>query len=117
GIPSDHATFWAVKRGGVSSGCLRLPLGHVWEMRHIFPVQNEKMVQVHFFGNDPRDFDVYDIDGDGDLELMGVEYLISYGLQGTGGLAKREGANLEIGAEGKLSFYHSLYGTRSVFSL
>src|SRR5690606_5245346 len=51
GIQPDHTTFWSVKRGGVSSGCLRLAAGHAWELRHIFPVEDAKMAQVHFFGN------------------------------------------------------------------
>lgn len=114
-IPSDHNTLWSVKRGRVSSGCARLPLGHIWEMRHIFPVENEKMKQVYFFGNNSEDFDVYDINGDGQLEVIGVEYLISYGLQGASGLAKREGTGFEINSDRKLDFYLDLYGSRDVF--
>lgn len=115
GINSAHDTLWAVKRGGVSHGCLRLPAGHVWELRQIFPVENSKMTQIPFFGNNSTDFDVYDIDGDGQPEVMGVQYLISYGLQGTGGLARREGQNFEVNADRKLEFYEDLYGARNVF--
>lgn len=115
GISQTHNTLWAVKRGGVSHGCLRLPAGHVWELRQIFPVENEKMIQIPFFGNNSGDFDVYDIDGDGTLEVMGVQYLISYGLQGTSGLARREGSGFEINSDKKLDFYKDLYGSRNVF--
>src|SRR5690606_18463326 len=112
-----HNTLWSVKRGGVSHGCLRLPLGHIWEMRHIFPVENEKMTRIHFFGNSPQDFDLYDVDGNGQPEVMGVEYMISYDLKGASGLSKREGANLEIETKDKLSFYGRLYGSKNVFTL
>lgn len=115
GINSSHNTLWAVKRGGVSHGCLRLPAGHVWELRQIFPVENSKMTQVSFYGNNSGDFDVYDIDGDGTAEVMGVQYLISYGLQGSNGLARREGQGFEVNADKKLEFYQDLYGARNVF--
>ncbi len=117
GIEAKHNTLWAVKRGGVSHGCLRLPLGHLWEMRQIFPVENAKMTKIHFFGSNAQDFDVYDINGDGRLEVMGVQYMISYGLKGTDELARREGTGLEINSNRKRSFYTSLYGERSIFSV
>lgn len=116
-IRAEYNQFWSVKRGGVSSGCLRLPLGHVWEMRHIFPVENEKMKQVFFFGNNSQDFDLYDVDGDGTPEIMGVEYQISYDLRGASGLDKREGANLEVSPEAKEAFYKNLYGGKNVFEV
>lgn len=115
GIQPAHNTLWAVKRGGVSHGCLRLPLGHVWEFRQILPVENSKMTKVMFFGNNSQDFDVYDVDGDGTPEVMGVQYMISYGMQGAGGLARREGAGLEINADRKVEFYRNLYGAKNVF--
>jgi hypothetical protein len=115
-LPEHHGTFWSVKRGGVSHGCSRLPLGHVWEMRHLFPVADAKMTQIYYFGSDPRDFDVYDIDGDGDSEVMGVEYMISYGLREADGLGSREGTDLEIGSQQKFAFYQRLYGATNVFT-
>jgi len=115
GIPESHSTLWSVKRGGVSHGCSRLPVGHLWEMRQIFPVENSKMTQIPFFGSHPQDFDLYDVDGDGTPEIMGVEYFISYGLQGASGLANREGADLEINKEKRLEFYTDLYGKKNVF--
>ncbi len=116
GINETHSTLWSVMRGGVSHGCSRLSLGHVWEMRHIFPVENEKMTQVYFFGNNPQDFDVYDVDGNGSPEVMGVEYMISYNVKGSSGLARREGADLKISKEDKLNFYSDLYGAENVFT-
>ncbi len=116
-LPESHTTFWSVKRGGVSHGCARLPLGHVWEMRHIFPVENSQMTKIPFFGNHPQDFDVFDIDGDGSPEVMGVEYFISYDLKGNGGVDRREGANLEINPNSRQDFYRNLYGVNGVYTL
>lgn len=117
GIQNNHDTLWAVKRGDVSHGCLRLALGHLWEMRQIFPVESKKMSQIYFFGNQAQDFDVFDIDGDGKLEVMGVQYFISYGLKGTDDATRREGANLQINGDKQREFYEDLYGVRgSVFT-
>lgn len=113
--PLEHTQLWAVKRGGVSSGCLRLSLGHIWEMRHIMPVENEKMKQVYFFGNNSTDFDLYDINGDGDLEIMGVEYQITYDTKGSSGLDKREGEELMLTADSRDAYYKGLYGSENVF--
>jgi hypothetical protein len=116
-IDLKHNTLWAVKRGGVSHGCLRLPAGHVWELRQILPVENAKMNQVSFFGNNSEDFDLYDINGDGTPEVMGVQYLISYGLKGADDIARREGTNFEINDTKKLEFYNNLYGSRNIFEV
>lgn len=113
--PQEHTQLWAVKRGGVSSGCLRLSLGHVWEMRHIMPVENEKMKQVYFFGNNSQDFDVYDINGDGNLEVIGLEYQITYDTKGSSGLDKREGEELLLSADSREAYYNGLYGSKNVF--
>lgn len=115
GIPSRHTTFWPVKRGGVSHGCSRLPLGHIWEMRQIFPVENASLTKIYYFGNNSTDFDVFDVDGDGTLEVMGVKYYIEYNLQGSSGLAKREGEDLELNSETE-KFFKRLYGSRGVLS-
>jgi hypothetical protein len=114
-INPKHATYWPVKRGRVSHGCARLPLGHVWEMRGIFPVQNKLMKQVYYFGNDSRDFDVFDINGDGSLEVMGVKYYIQFNLKGASGLAKREGQGLNLN-KNITKYFKSLYGQNKVFA-
>jgi len=115
GLSANHTSLWAVKRGAVSHGCSRLPLGHVWEFRHLLPVTNEKMVQVYYFGNMSQDFDLYDIDGDGKLEVMGVEYFLSYDLKGSSGLSSREGRGLEISKDNRVAFYTKLFGAKQVF--
>lgn len=114
-VPASHSEMWLVKRGGVSHGCLRLPAGHVWEMRQILPVEDSKMVQVNFFGNSSQDFDIYDIDGNGQPELMGVDYLVNYDAKGA-----REVGAIETNVDspqGKLDFYTRLYGAKNVFTL
>jgi hypothetical protein len=114
-VPASHSQMWLVKRGGVSHGCLRLPAGHVWEMRQILPVEDAKMVQVNFFGNSSTDFDIYDIDGNGSPELMGVDYLVNYDARGA-----REVGAIETNVDspgGKLDFYKRLYGANGVFTL
>lgn len=116
-IPANHETLWAVMRGGVSHGCSRLASGHAWEMRNILPNQNSVATKVNTFMSDPRDFDVYDIDGDGNPEIMGVKYSISYGTQAASGLANREGKDLDIAERGKAKFYTSLYGAKNVFTI
>lgn len=110
-IPNSHGAFWSVKRGGVSSGCLRLPLGHVWELRNIMPVENSKMKQVYWFGNNSSDFDVYDLTGEGNPAVMGVQYYISYELKGASGLDKREGQGLEASAN-LIDYYTQLFGQK-----
>lgn len=113
-VSSSHDSMWLVKRGGVSHGCLRLPAGHVWELRQILPVEDAKMVQVNFFGNSSTDFDIYDIDGNGTPELMGVDYLVNYNAKGA-----REVGAIETNVdspEGKFDFYKRLYGSVGVFT-
>lgn len=114
-IRDGHTRWGAVKRGGVSHGCLRLPIGSVWELRHILPVQNEVATQVNFFGNASKDFDVFDINGDGQFEVMGVQYMVKYSVKGTSGLERREGGELSMTVDRKLEFYEPLYGKKNVF--
>ncbi len=115
-IPEHHAHFWAVKRGRVSHGCNRMSAGHVWEIRNIFPVENGRATQVYYFGNDPKDFDLFDINGDGQPEVMGVTYYISYNAKGTSWAGKREGANLDVDVRGTEKFYKGLLGAENVFT-
>ncbi len=107
GIAENHRAFNTVKRGAVSHGCLRMPPGQVWEMRHIFPVQNSVATQVYFF-------DVYDVDGNGTLEVMGVEYFISYSKSVSN---DREGGKLDVSDDKRLEFYSNLYGKNGVFTV
>ncbi|MCO5112559.1 MAG: hypothetical protein M9899_00130 [Bdellovibrionaceae bacterium] len=112
-IPGSHAAFWSVKRGGVSHGCLRLPIGHVWELRQSMPVENDKMKKVFWFGNSSADFDIYDLTGEGNPVAVGVTYYITYSLKGSSGLDKREGQGLEASVD-LIDYYSKLFG-KNVF--
>jgi len=73
------------------------------------------MKGVYWFGNDSRDFDLYDISGDGTKEVMGSKYYIQYGLKGSSGLAKREGQGLTLN-ENISAYYTDLYGRKNIFA-
>ncbi len=114
-IPEDYQFVWVVSRGPVSSGCVRMSTGHLWEVRHIFPSSPERMKELHYFGNRSADYDVFDIDGNGTPEVMGSEYYVAYSLQGPSGDAKRKGKNFSIAKVTKDEFFSYLYGQRGQF--
>lgn len=70
--------LWIVGRGPTSHGCTRLPSGHMTELRHIAPTASEALVRVKNFRNRPECFDVFDLEGDGRAEAMGVQYYLAY---------------------------------------
>ncbi|MBT3236281.1 MAG: L,D-transpeptidase [Bdellovibrionales bacterium] len=104
GIPTEFDTLWAVSRGRVSHGCIRMAAGHIWEVRHIFPAESEATTKLRWLGSDSRDYDVFDIDGDGKDEVMGVDYLIGYSFK------DRVGTGLIGASFDRQLFYRSLYG-------
>lgn len=110
-VDRSYDFAWFVSRGPVSSGCIRAAAGHVWEIREIFPSDADAMTQVVYSGNKSADFDVYDIDGDGKLEVIGVDYIISYSLKGPSGDSKRKGKTFNMDEITKDGFYASLYGS------
>ena len=120
-IPEDYQFLWAVSRGPVSSGCVRMATGHLWEMRHVFPAHPERMKELLYFGNHSADYDLFDIDGNGTPEVMGSEYYVAYSLQGPSGDAKRKGKNFSLAdadkADFKADFYKLLYGEKGQFQL
>jgi hypothetical protein len=81
GIRSPKRNFqnlWIISRGPVSHGCTRLASGHMSELRHILPSASETIERVTYFRNLPFAYDVFDIDGDGTPEVMGVKYFLAY---------------------------------------
>lgn len=74
----NYQNLWVGSRGPASHGCTRLPSGHMSEMRDALPSTSEDMVGVSNFRNKPQCFDLFDIDGDGQVEVMGVQYYIAY---------------------------------------
>lgn len=111
-IPATNDTLWIVSRGGVSHGCTRMAAGHVLEVRSIFPSDAKRMRQVNYFANQSTDYDLFDIDGDGHLEVMGVQYYLAYAIGGDEGEAYREGAGLIPESLNREAFLNNLYGQK-----
>jgi len=70
--------LWIVSRGPVSHGCTRLAAGHILEMRHILPSRSEDLEKVVTFRTLPQCYDLFDIDGDGKTEVMGVKFYLAF---------------------------------------
>jgi hypothetical protein len=70
--------LWVVGRGPTSHGCTRLPSGHMSELRHVAPSESDTLTKVVHFRNLPQCYDVFDVDGDGRDEAMGVQYYLAY---------------------------------------
>jgi hypothetical protein len=105
--------LWIVARGPASHGCTRLPSGHMSELRQIVPSEPEGLVRVKHFRNLPQCHDVFDLRGDGNPAVMGVQYYLAYKSDEHTPVRafvsnRREpfyrwlyGSNIEIGAVGK----------------
>ena len=116
-IPEKYQFLWVVSRGPVSHGCIRLSVGHVWENRHVFPASPARLKEMLYFGNHSADYDVFDIDGNGEAEVMGTQYYIAYSVKGKSGDSRRKGKNFSVADINKNEFYANLYGSRDQFVL
>ncbi len=114
-IAQDLKNIWLVARGGVSHGCIRLAAGHALEIRNILPSMPEKIMEVFYHGNLSTDYDVFDVDGDGQAEVMGVEYYVNYSLAGGEGEARYTAKSLSPDSFKKEEFYKNLYGANGQF--
>lgn len=76
GKPYDN--LWIISRGPTSHGCTRLASGHMSELRQIVPSESDVLTRVQTYRNHPGCYDVFDIDGDGTDEVMGVQYYLAY---------------------------------------
>jgi hypothetical protein len=65
-------------RGTVSHGCTRLGSGHLAELREFLPSTSDAMKGIVHYRNLSECYDVFDRKGDGDLEVMGVQYYIAF---------------------------------------
>jgi hypothetical protein len=74
----NYQNLWIASRGPTSHGCTRLPSGHMSELRDALPSSSEGLEGVPNFRNKPECYDVFDIDGDGREEVMGVQYYLAY---------------------------------------
>ena len=73
--------LWLLSRGPMSSGCTHLNAGHISELRQLMPSDTQKLYEIDVFLNRSYDYDVFDIDGDLEPEVMGVKYYIAYSLR------------------------------------
>ncbi len=81
GIRDPNKPFtnlWIVSRGPVSHGCTRLAAGHMLEMRSILPSRSEDLEKIVTFRNLPQCYDIFDVNGDGIVEVIGVKYFLAY---------------------------------------
>ena len=65
-------------RGPVSHGCTRLDNGHLAEFREMLPSTSAAMQGIVTYRNVPHCYDVFDPKGDGDEQVMGVQYYIAF---------------------------------------
>lgn len=77
-----YRRLWLVSRGPMSHGCTHVNAGHIQEMRQMFPSREEDLAKVVTYRNKSNLFDVFDINGDGTPEVMGVKYYHVYTLRG-----------------------------------
>lgn len=111
-IPKEHNNLWVVARGGVSNGCTRMAAGHIHEVRHVFPSRPSELKKLIYNGSHSSDYDLYDIDGTGQLRVMGVNYQIAYALAAGSGAGYREGNGFIDEALKRMPFYNLLYGKK-----
>ena len=72
--------LWLLSRGPISHGCTHINGGHILELRQLLPAETKEIYKVIFFLNKSCLFDVFDIDGDFEPEVMGVRYYVAYSL-------------------------------------
>jgi len=65
-------------RGPVSHGCTRLNNGHLTELREMLPSTSDGMLGIVQYRNPSQCYDVFDPKGDGDDQVMGVQYYIAF---------------------------------------
>jgi hypothetical protein len=73
--------LFLLSRGPMSHGCTHLNIGHILELRQMLPTDPDQLAQVDLFLNKSTLYDVFDIDGDFQPEVMGVRYFIAYALK------------------------------------
>ncbi len=106
GIREDgkpYRRLWLLSRGPMSHGCTHVNAGHISELREILPAEPDRMDDVDTFINKSPLFDVFDIDGDLEPEVMGVRYFVAYSLH------NKRPHKLRAPTE-RRAFYDWLYG-------
>ena len=77
----QYEYLWLLSRGPMSHGCTHLNAGHISELRQLLPAESDQLDQVDLYYNTSILYDVFDIDGDFEPEVMGVRYFIAYSLK------------------------------------
>ncbi len=65
-------------RGPVSHGCTRLSSGHLTELREMLPSTSDGMRGIVHYRNLSHCYDVFDLKGDGNVQVMGVQYYFAF---------------------------------------
>lgn len=100
---ADGKTYlWLLSRGPMSHGCTHMTTGHIAELRQVLPSDTQKLYSVDAFYNRSYDYDVFDVDGDLEPEVMGVRYFIAYSL------SHKKPYRLRVKDE-RLAYYDWLY--------
>jgi hypothetical protein len=73
-----YQNLWISSRGPTSHGCTRLGSGHMSELRQVVPSESDDLERIATFRSLPQCYDVFDIQGDGAPEVMGVQYYLAY---------------------------------------
>lgn len=95
-------------RGPVSHGCTRMSPGHLSEFREMLPSTSDGMKGIKAFLNLSQCYDIFDIDGDGTEEAMGVQYYIAF-------KGKSRVANKIWAQNNRKDFYDWLYSDEIVY--
>ena len=96
-------------RGPVSHGCTRMSSGHLVEFREELPSTSDGMKGIRVFMNKSQCYDIYDVDGDGTEEAMGVQYYIAF-------QAKSRVADKIWAQNDRKVFYDWLYNDDIIYS-
>lgn len=73
--------LWLLSRGPMSHGCTHVNAGHIAELRQLLPPNTTELASVDVYYNQSPYYDVFDVDGDGTPEVMGVAYFVAYALR------------------------------------
>ncbi len=98
-----YQNLWIISRGPTSHGCTRLGSGHMTELRQIVPSESNILERIATFRSLPQCYDVFDIQGDGSPQVMGVQYYLAY--------KNRDHTPIRSYVTNRRApFYHWLYG-------
>ena len=76
GKPFNRIAF--TSRGPVSHGCTRCNPGHLTELREMLPSTSEVMEGIPHYRSLSHCYDIFDVKGDGNPQVMGVQYYFAF---------------------------------------